>query len=287
MTALSLVLVLCAAGVHASWNFLAKRAGEGGPPFVWLFGLLSTVLYLPVMVGVVVWTRPDIGADELLFLFGSGTLHLVYFTVLQRGYREGDLSVVYPLARGTGPLLSSSAAIAFLDERPSAQAIAGGALICLGVFVLAAASGDRLASRVPIGVAYGLVTGGIIATYTLWDKHAVATLAIPPLILDWSANFVRTLLLTPVALARRRDMREIWNRHRREVIGVAVLAPAAYILVLSALAVTAVSYVAPAREVSILIGTFLGVRVLKEGAVGVRMIGAGLMIGGLAALATG
>lgn len=287
MTALSLTLVLSAAVVHASWNFLAKRAGEGGPPFVWLFGLLSTLIYLPVTIGAVVWTRPAVGAREVLFLLGSGTLHLVYFNVLQRGYREGDLSVVYPLARGTGPLLSSSAAIAFLGERPSAQAIAGGALICLGVFVLAGASGERSAKRVPIGVAYGLVTGAIIATYTLWDKHAVGTLAIPPLLLDWSSNFVRTLLLTPVAFARRRDMREIWNRHRREVIGVAVLAPLAYILVLTALAVTAVSYVAPAREVSILIGTFLGVRLLKEGAFGVRMIGAGLMIGGLIALATG
>lgn len=287
MTALSLVLVLCAAVVHASWNFLAKRAGTGGPTFVWLFGSLSAALYLPIAIGVFLWTRPDIGLRHVAFMVGSGTLHVAYFTLLQRGYRDGDLSVVYPLARGTGPLLSSAAAIAFFAERPGAQVIAGGVVICLGIFVLAGASGPRSGKRVPVGVAYGLATGGLIAVYTLWDRHAVASLAIPPLLLDWSANFVRATLMTPYAMSRRQIVRETWRKHRREVIGVAVLSPISYILVLTALTVTPVSYVAPAREVSILIGTFLGVVVLKEGAGRARIAGAALMIAGLAALATG
>ena len=71
------------------------------------------------------------------FVVGSGLIHLAYFTSLQFGYRLGDLSVVYPLARGTGPVIATVAAIAFLDERPSALALVGVVLVAGGVLLLA------------------------------------------------------------------------------------------------------------------------------------------------------
>jgi drug/metabolite transporter (DMT)-like permease len=287
LTGFSLALVLGAAVLHATWNLLAKRAGEGGTAFVWLCALLMAALYAPIALIVVLVAEPHIGAAQIGFLVGSGVLHTCYFTVLQHGYRVGDLSLVYPLARGTGPMLSTAAAIVILGERPTPLALAGATLVCLGVLALGSTSRSTDNRRRAPAVAFGLITGGLIAVYTLWDKHAVGTLAVPPLVLDVSANAVRAALLTPSALRRRAVVRTVWREHRREIIGVAVIAPLAYILVLTALAVSPVSYVAPAREASILIGTVLGVRLLKEGHLGPRVLGALAIVGGLAALALG
>jgi drug/metabolite transporter (DMT)-like permease len=288
VTALSLTLVLIAAVLHATWNLFAKRAGEAGTVFVWLCAVLMAAIYAPIAVVAYFVADPVIGAPQLVFMLGSGLLHLVYFTVLQHGYRVGDLSLVYPLARGTGPMLSTAAAIIVLGERPTPLALAGALLVCCGVVVLGATgrTPDPDKPAAP-AVAFGLVTGGLIAVYTLWDKHAVAALAIPPLILDVAANSVRGLLLTPHALRRRRALSEVWRSHKREALGVALLAPLAYILVLTALSVSPVSYVAPARETSILIGTLFGVRLLGEGRLGIRVVGAAAIVAGLVGLALG
>jgi drug/metabolite transporter (DMT)-like permease len=286
MTTASLTLVLAAAFLHAGWNLLAKRAGDGGVAFVWLCAASATLLYAPVAAIAFVVTDPEIGSREAIFLIGSGTLHAFYFTLLQRGYRVGDLSVVYPLARGTGPMLSTALAITVLGERPTVVALAGAAAICVGVFVLGRTTSAGSAGDPRAGVAFGLATGVLIAIYTLWDRHVVAELAVPPLLLDWAANAVRATLLTPIALGGT-NVRRVWTAYRREILAVAVLSPLAYILVLTALAVSPVSYVAPAREASILIGTLLGVRLLREGHLGPRLVGAGAIVAGLVALAVG
>jgi drug/metabolite transporter (DMT)-like permease len=287
LTGVSLLLVLAAAGIHATWNLFAKRASEGGVAFVWLVASVSSALYMPVAVGVLLIARPHIEPTDVLFMAGSGAIHACYFTLLQHAYRVGDLSVVYPLARGTGPMLSTIAAIAFLGERPTPLAIAGAVLICAGVFVVGRASaGSASGGDARAGVLFGVATGVIIATYTLWDRHVVADLLVPPLLLDWASNVARSVLLAPFA-RRSGSVREVWVKYRRWVLGVAALSPLSYILVLTALQRTAVSYVAPAREVSILIGTLLGVRLLGEGALRLRLIGAAAIVGGLVALAAG
>jgi drug/metabolite transporter (DMT)-like permease len=286
LTGLALALVLGAAVLHATWNYLAKRAGTAGVGFVWLCAACATVIYLPVAIVAFLVTRPDIGWTEMGFLAGSGFLHACYFTLLQTGYRVGDLSVVYPLARGTGPMLSGALAILVIGERPSALAIAGALLICGGVFVLGRVTSIHTGGDARAGILFGLATGVLIATYTLWDRHAVAVLAVPPLILDWSANAGRALILAPFA-ARTKQVRNVWRTYRREILVVAVISPMAYILVLIALQTSPVSYIAPAREVSILIGTLLGVRLLREGHLGPRLVGSGAIVAGLVALAVG
>jgi drug/metabolite transporter (DMT)-like permease len=286
MTFFALVLVLAAAVFHATWNLLAKRVGDGGAVFVWLFGLCSLVIYAPLAVVVVLVSEPRLGAVQLLFMFGSGVLHLGYFVLLQRGYAVGDLSVVYPLARGTGPLLATAAAIVLFGERPSLLVFIGIGLITAGVFVLTSESGN-LSTGLGAGVVYGLLTGVFIAAYTIWDKQAVSALLIPPLLQSWATILVMTLLLSPVAMTRRKEARALWRAHKPEVIGVAILSPLSYILVLMALVFTPVSYVAPAREISILIGAAMGARLLSEGDSTRRLIAAGAMVIGIVALALG
>ena len=287
MTLFALALVLTAALVHATWNLLAKRAGDGGPAFVWLFNSLSLLLYAPLAVAVVVFEGTHLGPIELLFMLGSGVLHLGYFLLLQRGYGVGDLSLVYPLARGTGPLIATAAAVVLFGERPTLLALSGIVLITVGVFLLAGQPGAMKGPALNLGVAYGLLTGASIAAYTLWDKHAVSALLIPPLLQTWSATLVSVALLTPLALRRRGKVVAVWREYRFEVLGVALLTPLSYILVLAALVSSPVSYVAPIREISILIGAAMGARLLAEGHTSRRLLAAGAMVMGVIAVALG
>lgn len=290
MTLFALVLVLTAGFFHASWNLLAKRAGAdaSGPAFVWLTNALSALLLAPFAAAVVFLQDPRVGALGLLFMFGTGVLHIGYFLSLQAGYEVGDLSLVYPLARGTGPLLSSAAAIALFGERPGAVAVAGALLIAGGVFLLAwDPKGSAGSSARRLGVFYGLLTGAFIASYTLWDKYAVSALLLSPVLYLWACGLVEVALLAPVALRKRGAVGAVWRRRRLETVGVAVLSPLSYFLVLMALVFAPVSHVAPAREVGILIGAAMGGRLLEEGGTKRRLVAAAAMVAGIVALAVG
>lgn len=245
------------------------------------------LIWAPVVAIYVAFGRPQLGYATFIFIAGSALLHVAYFLILQRGYRAGDLSVVYPLARGTGPLLSMIGAILLLGERPSGMAVTGAILILVGVFLIAG-GGQMMKSRhVVSGVGYGLLTGLLIASYTLWDKWAVSAVLVAPLLLEYGACVGSALLLSPAALQRRSEVQWEWRTHRFEAFGIAVLSSLAYIMVLTALVTSPVSYIAPARELSILFGALLGTWVLKEGQAQRRLLSAGLMVVGIVLLALG
>lgn len=286
MSATALLLVLAAASIHATWNLLLKRTG-GGIAFVWLFGTAASLIYAPLALAIIVFQRPQLGWVELGFMAGSAIIHIGYYLALQRGYRTGDLSLVYPLARGTGPMLATIAAITFFGERPSPLALMGAAIIIASVFVLAGGGrGARLSANGDAVIA-GVVTGVCIATYTLWDKHAVSALAIPPLVFDWGSSLSRVILLGPIALRQAAEVRTLWLTSWRVILAVGLLNPLSYILVLTALVTSPVSYIAPAREISILAGALLGARLLAEKDARRRLLAAGAMVLGVITLALG
>jgi drug/metabolite transporter (DMT)-like permease len=277
----ALALIASAAIAHASWNFFAKQA-RGGLPFVWLAGLCAATLYaLPAAIQLAVGDR-RLSAAGVAFMFGSGCLHSVYFTTLQRGYEEGDLSVVYPLARGTGPALSVLAAVVILGERPGPLALVGAALIVTAVLSLAV-GGRRAHPRAAI--VFALLTGVIIAAYTLWDAHAVEDLAQPTIAYYWGSEVTRAFVLAVPALRDRAGLRTALAHDRRAILAVGALSPLAYILVLVALTLAPVSVVAPGREASIVIASLLGTRVLREGDPSRRAIAAAAILAGIACLA--
>ena len=122
MSLLSLTLVVLAAFIHATWNLLSKRAADAGPTFVFAYNMFACLVYLPWMIWLLLygdlhWSLPVAGCLVL-----SACIHLAYSLCLQRGYQVADLSVVYPIARGTGPMLSSIGAFILLRETPTAQA---------------------------------------------------------------------------------------------------------------------------------------------------------------------
>lgn len=286
MTFLALALVLCSAVLHSTWNLAAKRSG-GGLSFIWLFIAVGSVIYAPVALVAALIIRPTLGPVELGFIVGSAALHLVYFYFLQRGYQLGDLSLVYPLARGTGPVLATTSAVLFFGEQPTPLALGGALLIAVSVFVLTSGGGLRGVTTARTAVVYGLLTGVVIAAYTLWDKYAVSTLLIAPLMFYWLTSLSQAAILAPYAARHWTRIGQAWRSNWRPVLVVAVLSPLAYILVLSALVFTPVSYVAPAREISILFGTILGARLLAEGYPARRLLAASGMVAGVIALALG
>ena len=249
---------------------------------MWLTATASAVLYLPAMlISLLIFPVPD-WRSWLLGVFGSAVLHLGYYLTLQRGYAVGDMSVVYPLARGTGPLLAVLIAVLALGERPGPSGLVGAAVVVAGVFVIGFSDGvPRFGTG---GAAFGLLCGSLIALYTVWDAHAVTALEIAPLLFDWSNNLGRSLLLAPYAVLRRERVAEVWAAHRREVLAVALLSPLAYVLVLFAMRIAPVSLVAPGRELSIVLAGLLAWRVLGEAQPGRRLTGAAIVLLGVVLL---
>ena len=283
MSAAALALVLTAAFCHAGWNFLAKRV-HGGAELVWLYSLLSALIYLPLAIWVFASLPAGLTGMQWLFIGGSSLLHLVYFVLLQAAYRNGDLSLIYPTARSMGPLVAMIMAMIFLSEFPSTQGGIGAFIIIGGVFALTA-GGRKRGGDAGVSVAFGLGVGVLIGSYTTWDAYGVAALAVPPLLMDYGANLGRAALLTPTALRRRVLIARHWRNHWRDILGIAVLTPLAYILVLSALQFTPVAYVAPLREVSVLLTVLAGSLLLGEGHLRYRLFWACVILTGVVVLA--
>lgn len=295
MSATAITLILIAAVAHASWNLFSKQAAQTGAiSFIWLAATAGTLLYIPVIA--IAWAGGWLHLTGLgwVFMAGTGVLESAYFVFLQSGYRLGDLSVVYPVGRGTGALLAAVAGIAFLGERPGPVAIGGIIAIVAGIALIGApsrapgADGDGGAPPAAgPAIGFAIATGVFIASYTLWDRYAVATLGTSALLQGYATfPFMAVVFALPARRAADRTAL-VWHRYRVQVAGAAVLMPLAYILVLAALAFTAVSVVAPAREVSVLFGVLMGGRLLGEGAVGRRLTAAVAIVAGIIAIAVG
>jgi drug/metabolite transporter (DMT)-like permease len=215
-----------------------------------------------------------------------GAFEVVYFLLLQRGYRDGDVSLVYPLARGTGPTLSVLGSIVILGERPSALALVGVAVIVTGIAIISTA-GSRTGTRAPLSsVLYGLGVGVMIACFTVWDGWAVGTLELPPIGYFWMAIVVQAILFTPMAL-RGRNIGTSIRTNPISIVAIALLGPASYMLALTAIQLSSVSLVAPAREVSVILVALGGAFFFGEKHVVQRVIGSAIVVSGFALLAVG
>jgi drug/metabolite transporter (DMT)-like permease len=292
-------LVLVAAAIHALWNFVAKRSG-GDIRFALLSNVALCVVWAPVGLTFAWRDVGDFGALQWSLVAASAAVHVVYYTTLLRGYRLGDLSVVYPLARGTGPLLTALVATTFLSEALGVVGWLGVAGIVGGIVVIA--GGPQLVRalrrgshsradlvRLRTGVGYGLATGAFISAYTLIDGYAVKHAHVSPILVDYLSNVIR-LPLTAFAIAllsRRQPLpvasyaRSMW----KSALAVGVLSPVAYVLVLYAMGMAPLAQVAPMREVSMLFAAYLGGSQLSERNPRERLLGAACIAAGVVAIA--
>jgi drug/metabolite transporter (DMT)-like permease len=293
MTATALGLVIFAGLIHASWNIAAKKAG-GDSRFAFFTAMVMMVFWAPVGVWLGWQQLPHWDVRAWGFIAASGIIHVLYYIVLLRGYRKSDLTVVYPLARGSGPLMSSLFAILVLGEQISALGLTGVLAVVCGVFLVAGGpalfrSSDDAArnARVRKGVAYGLLTGIFIASYTVVDGYAVKVLLLSPILLDYMGNFVRIVFLLPPVLRDLPAARSLWSAQWKYAALVGIVSPISYVLVLYAMQAAPMSHVAPAREVSMLFAALLGGHLLGEGDRLARLAGAACIALGVIALALG
>ncbi len=279
-------LVIAGAFMHAIWNFLAKKA-SGGLPFVWMYGVVSLILALPVTVFLWLKEPQPLNSIAITAAICSAVLHIAYSLVLQQGYRVSDFSIVYPLARGTGPLFSVLGAVLILNETPTVPGWVGIVLILCGIFLISGGMKILSGSRNPAmqrGVAWGILTGLLISCYTLVDGWAIKSIGASPIFFYGIGLLFRTILVAPFALRNTDQLRSQWHQHKANIIAVGILSPCAYLLVLFALKMAPLSYVAPTRELSMMIGAYMGAKLLKEQDLRFRSAGTVLMALGVLAL---
>lgn len=291
MPTTALALVLTAAVLHASWNFVTKTSG-GDHRLAFLTTVATSVLWAPAAWWFGADEVPRWGISQWAFVTASALIHVAYFLTLLRGYREADFTVVYPVARGCGPLITVLVAIGVLGERLSPSVSGGVLAVCVGVFLIAGGPSPWLAAhdtdarrRVRAGLFWGLATGVLIAGYSVTDGIAVKTLAMGPVIYDYLCNLIRVPLQAPLVWRERDTLPEVLRAQWRAVLAIALMGPLAYILVLYAVKIAPLSHVAPAREVSMLFAALIGGRLLGESDRVLRITGAASIVAGVIALA--
>lgn len=289
----ALALVLLAGLIHASWNIAAKRAG-GDVRFAAFTTVVNCIAWAPVGLWLAWSALPAWGRREWGLLGASALLHTGYYLMLLRGYRKADLTVVYPLARGAGPLLSSLAAILLLGEHLTALGGFGIAGVVAGVFLIAGGPALWRRSRDPAerarvhkGMFYGLASGAFIAGYTVVDGYGVKVLLMSPILVDYVGSLLRVFVVGPAVLRNVAEAKQQWRQQWKYALFVGIVSPVSYVMVLYAMQVAPLSHVAPAREVSMLFAALIGGQLLGEGDRWLRLLGAACIAAGVMALALG
>jgi drug/metabolite transporter (DMT)-like permease len=285
VSATALALVLSAAVLHATWNALAKRAGDS-LAFLWLVTCGSAVLALPL--GVAELRVSGLAPAAVPFVLATIGLHALYFYALGRAYAAGAFSLVYPVARGLGVALVPPAALLVLGERLSPLGSLGVALVAAGIVALHLAPGAgptppaAVAGRVT-ATAWAVLTGLSIAGYSLVDKAGVARIHPIPYFMLMDAGTAAVLL--PAALRRGAAVRREWRGHWPRILVAAACTAGAYIMVLFAFRLSKTGYVVAARELSIVLSALVGSLWFREGALTPRLAGVAIVVAGVACIA--
>ncbi len=289
MSSTALLLVLAAAFLHATWNYQLKKASPS-----LLFWPVSYLITLTICLPILLIYNPSLFSEikpaGWVVISLSAPVHIAYAYILQYGYKQSDYSVVYPTARGTGPMLTVLAAIVILGERPSLMGLAGIFSILLGILFIAskASNTDTTGNRKVLkGLLWGTLTGVCIAGYSFCDAWAVQQeTGLTPLTFYFPALTLRCVILWPIML-----FTTDWKKHlketltdpvqRKAVLCTSIGSPGAYILVLFAMTFAPLSYVAPGREVGMMVGVVVGAMLLKEKLTVKRILGVICMVLGV------
>ena len=288
MDTLSLGLVLLSALCHSAWNLLLKRAGNQ-EVFAWVFLVIGSVILAP-LGAILFWFNPVAPLGYGLAL-ATIAAHIAYFILLGRAYSQGDLSLVYPVARGIGPMLVPVLAVLTLQEQVALPAVVGIVLIIAGIFVVSwwgrfrdilAQPGVLLRDK---GIRYAVLTGLAITSYSLVDKVGVDH--VQPFLYMYFITLGPAISLAPYISFRygMTAARHEWQKSPWSILAASLLTFLAYGMVLTAFSLSRVSYIAPAREVGIVLGVLLGVFVLKERFGQGRLLGSTLIVAGLTSIA--
>ena len=266
MSGLALGIVVVAAFLHTSWNYLAKKS-RNKLAFIWWAILFSVILFFPMFIYY--WPAVTISSAGWVCIVATGVLHAFYFWFMAGAYERGDLSLVYPLARGSGPLFVPILAVLLLNEQLSISGVLGITFVIVGIFSIHLRSFSIQSMLEPFLALRGgaslwaLCTGGTIAGYSLVDKIGV-TIVHPPVYI-YLMFVITLLLLSPYVFVKERlDLKKEWNINKIQILIVGFLDLFTYLMILFALQISKVSYVAAVREVSIVFSALIGIMLLQE-----------------------
>lgn len=252
------VLVLIAAVLHALWNFAARKAA-GNLGVLWLGSCLASVVCLPFALFV----QPSAASIRLAlpYMVATGMMHGVYYLFMWKAYEKGEISFVYPIARGTGVAGTAVAASIFIHEQLSLFGIIGIAAISLGVLLLGL---NELVSQKNIKTGlFALLLGATIIGYSVIDKVGVGK--IHPIFYIFWMFVIASLVLSPYVLLRHRDAcRTAWRTMKKYIILIGPGSMATYIIILFTYQIGQVSYIVAVREFSVVVGSVLGFLLLGE-----------------------
>ncbi|MBE0672680.1 MAG: EamA family transporter [Anaerolineales bacterium] len=281
MPILALILLFLSASMHALWNFLLKSADEKYIAMGWqviLSGIFSLVfIFFTGLPPKEMW----------LFAVISMILEAIYFILLCIAYSDHDFSLVYPIARGAAPALLVLWAAIFLREQLTVGGYIGLAMITGGMIVIGATTllNNKSAKPHLRGILTALSVALVISIYTFIDGTAVKN---GPALPYGLSMFVMVPFVTTPYLTRKYgwdNFLDMWNKKRGYLLLGGVLGLVAYMLALFAYTFAPLSYSGAIREVSAVIGAFLGWRFLKEEMGGVRMIGSVIVFAGVMVIA--
>jgi drug/metabolite transporter (DMT)-like permease len=264
----ALALALAAAFVHALWNFLLARARD--PEAATAVALVVAVVAFAVPA-VVFW---DVDRRVWPYALGSAALELVYFALLAAAYRRVELSLVYPIARGSAPVLVLVIAVAALGVSTSWQQAAGVGLVAAGIVLV-----RGLRRETKPGAAFGLAIGACIAAYTLIDKSGIRY-ATPVSYLE--LTMVPPTIAYAAAVVTKKGFRAVKAEANLASVVAGLATFGAYALVLAALRLASAASVAAVRETSVIVATALAAAFLKERIGWARTAGAVLVVAGIA-----
>jgi drug/metabolite transporter (DMT)-like permease len=286
MSGIALGIVLISAFLHAGWNYLLKKS-DRKIVFIWWFLLASLVLYFPLFAYF--YSKAPIPPAGWFCIVATGLIHAAYFWFMGGAYQRGDLSLVYPLARGSGPLFVPILAMVLLHEVVAPLGGFGIMLIVAGIYCIHLRAFNGKAFLEPFRALRGgaslwaLSTGLMIAAYSLVDKVGVG-LVYPPVYI-YIMVFITWVALTPWILIRERGrLREELRRHAGTIVIVGFLSIGTYLMILFALTMSKVSYVAAVREISIVLSAYFGIFYLGEKQGRQKLLGAVLIFLGVVAI---
>ncbi len=276
----SLGLILLSAVFHCAWNILAKKAVDK-ITFLWL-QLVFAVLLLAVPV-LCILPLPD--AKAIPFFLLSGGLQSAYYILLAKSYSAGDLSIVYPIMRGSAPLFVCLISLIFSLERITPSIIFAIAVIVTGLYIINLEKIDSKHLLAPIRAIVhdpptrlSLINGLIIALYTISDGQAVRYSS--PLWIYLIISVIPAIAMLPIVL-KRSKLKEELARNKIRISAVSVLTFLAYLLVLIAMRQSSASYVSASREISIVFMAIYSTIILHEKHRLPKILGAAITFSGI------
>ncbi len=275
MITLSFVLVILSAILHALWNFATKKV-SGNLGILYLGLVFASALLLPFAVVFVI--RDGMVRTDYVFIIATGVIHSFYFFFLSRAYTHGNISVVYPIARGCGVVGTAVVAIMLLGESVSVTGLTG--ILCTSLGILFAGSGRGKSGNYRKGLAYAFLVGVTMIFYSIIDKMAMAS--VHPVIYITGLFLLSMLILTPYVLIRRRaELSDALAKYKRNSLLIGVGSAAGYLIILFILQTARVSYVVAVREVSVALGAVMGMMFLHEPAYKKKITGIFLIVLGM------